>query len=94
MARQRKIRPTEALRRLARWGSNSIGQMEALAGVNIQCEAERRAFWEGFRHLYGGEPLAVVDAVMDHCATTIFARVERGELSLLPRNLATPGIGP
>lgn len=89
MPRQPKIRPSHTLRRLAHWGSNSIGQMEALAGVNVQCEAERRALWEGFRHLYCGPSQVLVDAVMDHCATLILKRVARGELSLLPLHPAS-----
>lgn len=77
-------RPAEALRKLGGWCGSSIGQIEALAGVNVQSHAERSALWQQFRHLFGGETQALFDAVMDHCASIALARIERGELSLLP----------
>lgn len=76
-------RPAETLRRMGGWAGGSIGQAEALAGINVQSHAERSALWGRFRHLFTGEPQVLVDAVMDHCATTTLGRIKRGELSLL-----------
>lgn len=83
MSRPKK-RPADDLRRLGGWVGGSIGQVEALAGINIQSEAERKALWGQFRHLLLGDPQALVDAVMDHCAAITLKRLMRGELSLLP----------
>jgi len=86
MARHRltaALRPAQQLQRLGSWCGGSIGQMEALAGINTQCKDERKALWDRFRHLYAGDTQVLFDAVMDHCATITLARIERGELSLL-----------
>lgn len=80
-------RPSKILARLGGWAGGSIGQAEALAGVNVQSEAERKDLWGQFKHLFQGEPQAVVDAVMDHCAAITLERLKRGELSLLPNPL-------
>ncbi len=79
----RAERPSQVLRRLGGWSGGSIGQAEALAGINIQCERERQALWQQFRHLAGEDPMVVVEAVMDHCAAVALDRVRRGEMSLL-----------
>lgn len=87
MKKQRLPRPAETLRRLGCWASNSIGQMEALAGINVQCHTEREALWSQFRHLYTGDTEKLLRAVMDHCATITLDRIKRGELALLPTRM-------
>ena len=82
-----RTRPAATLRRLGGWVGGSIGQAEALAGIDIQSHAERTALWGRFRHLFSGEPQVLVDAVMDHCAVTTLKRIKRGELSLLPNRV-------
>ena len=79
-----RARPAEALRQLGGWVGGSIGQAEALAGVDVQSGAERSTLWNQFRHLFKGDSQALIDAVMDHCATITLSRIERGELCLLP----------
>lgn len=76
-------RPSDTLRRMGGWMGGSIGQAEALAGINVQSEVERKQLWDGFKHLFSGEPQKLVDAVVDHCAAITLRRVKRGELSLL-----------
>lgn len=78
-----KKRPSDILRRLGGWSTGSIGQTEALAGINVQSHFERTALWNRFRHLFQGEPQVLVDAVMDHCAAIALRRIKRGEMSLL-----------
>lgn len=82
-----KTRPSETLRRLGGWVGGTIGQTEALAGINVQSEAERNALWGQFKHLYSGDSQVLIDAVMDHCAATTLRRVKRGELSILPARI-------
>lgn len=82
--KEKKSRPSEILRRLGGWAGGAIGQAEALAGINVQSEADRKALWDQFRHLYSGDPQIVADAVVDHCAAITLERIQRGELSLLP----------
>jgi len=84
MGRLKTTRPTETLRRLGRWACGSVGQLEALAGVNVQNEDERRALWGQFAHLYSGDKRVLLDTVMDHCAAIALRRINRGELCLLP----------
>lgn len=79
-----KTRPSEALQRMGGWAGGSIGQTEALAGINVQSHAERTALWVKFRHLFSGNSQKLVDAVMDHCAAIALRRIENGELSLIP----------
>lgn len=79
-----KTRPSETLRRLGGWAGGSIGQAEALAGVNVQSAAERKELWNQFKHLFSGDSQTLIDAVVDHCAVITLGRVKRGELSLLP----------
>jgi hypothetical protein len=79
-----KVRPAETLQRLGGWASGSIGQAEALAGINVQSHAERFELWQKFRSMFGGDSQTLVDAVMDHCAKITLARIQRDELSLLP----------
>lgn len=79
-----KVRPAVTLQRLGGWVGGSIGQAEALAGVNVQSQSERQALWLKFRHLFAGDSQCLIDAVMDHCAAITLRRIECGELSLLP----------
>ena len=79
-----KTSPAETLRRRGGWVGGSIGQMEALAGIDVQSHAERTALWAKFRHLFSGPPQKLIDAVMDHCATIALRRIKCGELSLIP----------
>ncbi len=80
--------PAETLRRKCGWVGGSIGQMEALAGINIQSERERQALWAKFKHLYGGESQVLLSAVMNHCAKITLRRVKKGDLCLLVSPLA------
>jgi hypothetical protein len=82
--RPKQVRASDKLRALAGWCGGSIGQAEALAGINVQNPAERKALWDQFRHLYEGPSQVVIDAVMDHCAEITLDRIKRGELCLLP----------
>ncbi|MDT8992736.1 hypothetical protein RQP54_17825 [Curvibacter sp. APW13] len=82
--RKAKARPSEILRRLGGWSGGSIGQAEALAGINIQSSAERWALWSQFQHLFSGDSMKLIHAVSDHCAMITLKRIERGELCLLP----------
>ena len=77
-------RPFHILRRLGGWSGGSIGQMEALAGVNVHSHAERTSLWAKFQHLFSGPSQQLVDAVMDHCAAIALDRINRGDLSLIP----------
>lgn len=79
-----KTRPSETLRRMGGWAGGSIGQAEALAGINVQSHVERTALWGKFRNLFAGDSQTLVDKVMDHCAAVTLRRIKRGELSLLP----------
>lgn len=84
-ARQTPQRPHQRLKAIA-GHHGSIGQFEALAGVNIQSHEERFALWDRFRHL-AADSQAHTDAVMDYCAEITLARVQRGELCIIPRRL-------
>lgn len=55
-----KTRPSEILRRLGGWVGGSIGQAESLAGINVQSEAERKALWDQFKHLYSGDSQVLI----------------------------------
>lgn len=77
-------RPSETLRRMGGWSGGSIGQDEALAGINVQSHAERTALWAKFRNYFSGDSQTLVDMVMDHCAAITLRRIKNGELSLLP----------
>jgi hypothetical protein len=81
---KKPVRPTEKLRLLGGWVGGSVGQAEALAGVDVQSVEERSALWTQFRHLFVGDSRDLIDAVMDHCATITLRRLARGELCLLP----------
>jgi hypothetical protein len=81
MTKQR-FRPSEKLRRLGGWSGGTIGQLEALAGVNVQSDIERRALWDQFKNLFFGDTQTLVNAVADHCASIAIERMKRGELSL------------
>lgn len=83
ITKAKTTRSAEALRKLGGWGGSSIGQIEALAGINVQCHAERSALWQQFRHLFAGDTQTLIDAVMDHCASIALTRIKQGELSLL-----------
>lgn len=79
----RKSGPAARLRALGGWVGGSIGQAEALAGINTQSVAERTALWNKFRHLFGGDSQALVEAMVDHCAAITLRRIKNGELCLL-----------
>lgn len=84
-SKQQKERPSRVLFRLGRWYSpGSIGQTEALAGINIQSQRERTELWNRFSHLFAGDSQTLIDAVMDHCAAIALERIKRGELCLVP----------
>lgn len=85
--RKKPPRASQVLRRLGHWSGGSIGQLESLAGINVQDPSERKALWDQFRHLYAKPGMEAVDAVVDHCATIVLGRLERGELSLLPSRM-------
>lgn len=85
MNRRPTTRPVETLRRLGGWASGSVGELEALAGINVQCHAERAALWNKFRHL-SGDPLVMHAQVMDHCASIALRRINRREICLLRRH--------
>lgn len=79
-------RPRKVLANVARQAGcslGSIGEIEQLAGVNIQSEDERRELWFQFRHLFNAPAQQMVDAVMDHCSAIALRRIAAGELSLV-----------
>jgi len=79
-------RPRHSLDELARdvgCTLGSVGEIEQLAGVNIQSEVERHELWWQFRHLFIGPSQKVFDAVMDHCAEIALRRIRAGELCLV-----------
>ena len=78
------LEPRDVLSRLGGWAGGSIGQAEALAGINVQSATERAALWDQFRHLFLSDRKTLFAAVMNHCAAITLERVARGELSLLP----------
>lgn len=78
-----KVPPRRLLDQLGGWCGGSIGQMEALAGIDVQNPSERKALWDQFLQMYAGPTQALIDAVMDHCAAITLARIGRGELCLL-----------
>lgn len=82
-----KTSPAQTLRGLGGWAGGSIGQAEALAGINVQSDAERKALWDRFRNMFSGDSQTLVDAVVDHCAAITLRRLKRGELSLLPNRV-------
>ncbi len=61
----------------------SIGEVEQLAGVDVQSHKDRTALWQQFSHLYHGPTQTLIDAVMDHCSAIALKRLDRGELCLL-----------
>jgi len=85
--KQNGSRPSETLRRLGGWSGGSIGQTEALAGINVQSESERKELWDKFKPLFSGDSQTLIDAVMDYCAAITLQRIALGELSLLPARI-------
>jgi len=83
-------RASVTLQRRGGWIGGSIGQSEALAGINVQSQTERAALWRNFRHLFAGDSQVLIDAVMDHCAAITLRRIKRGELSLIPNRYQRP----
>jgi len=61
----------------------SLGDIEQLAGVNIQSDDERRELWGKFHHLFLAPTQELVDAVMNHCAAIALRRIQAGELCLI-----------
>lgn len=79
-------RPRHTLGEMARQvGCNlgSLGDIEQLAGVNIQSKTERHDLWWQFRHLFNGPTQELLNAVMDHCAKNALRRIQAGELCLV-----------
>lgn len=66
----------------------SIGNIEALAGVNPQDKAERAELWNRHQHLFAQPGMVAMRAVMDDCKKTAAQRLERGEFCLYPRTAA------
>jgi hypothetical protein len=85
-----KPRASVTLQRLGGWVGGSIGQSEALAGINVQSQTERAALWHNFSHLFAGDSQVLIDTVMDHCAAITLRRIKRGELSLIPNRYQRP----
>jgi len=79
-----KQRPIDMLKKLSGHCGGSIGQVEQLAGINIQSKAERAALWGKFRHLFSGDSQELINAVMDYCAEIALKRIKAGELCLVP----------
>lgn len=92
LARQEPpVRPSQVLNNKARQVGcvlGSLGDTEQLAGIDVRSVPERKALWDGFSHLYRGPTQVLFDAVMDHCAEIALAKIERGELCLLPTRYA------
>ena len=79
----KKLTNRDRLQALGRWVGGSIGQAEALAGIDPQNSAERQQLWSKFKHLYGEPAPVLVGAVSEHCATLTLQRLAEGKLSLL-----------
>jgi hypothetical protein len=81
-----QITPKQIDRHLKRTAGTSIGCVEQLAGINTFDEAERKALWFRFQHLFTSPGLqAPMRAVMAECKRMAAHRVNAGELSLWPR---------
>lgn len=80
---QRPRHKLDALARQVGCRLGSVGDVEQLAGVNIQSENERRELWFQFRHLFNAPTQQMLDAVMDHCSAIALRRISAGELSLI-----------
>jgi len=63
---------------------STIGDVEQLAGINIQSISQRAALWGQFSYLSAEPPQRMFDAVMDHCASIALKRIARGDLCLIP----------
>lgn len=80
-------RPHARLRALSGFQGWTLGQAEALSGINPQDHKERIELWRPFVAQYpGGDAQPLIDAVMDHCARITLARIKAGELCLVPRS--------
>lgn len=90
MKRRKPSNPSavERLRKMGGWSGGSLGQAEALAGINVQNDEERRQLWEQFRHLFAGDYTVLFAAVTEHCAMITLAKIAAGELCLLPSTLS------
>lgn len=78
--------PRRVLKDIARQAGctlGSLGDIEQLAGVNIQSDVERGELWGKFRHLFHGPTQELIDAVMNHCSAIVLRRIQAGELSLI-----------
>ena len=67
---------------LARTGATSIGDVETLAGINVNSAKERHDLWWRQRHLFQEPGTAVWDAVQADLLKTIAQQVNNGKLSL------------
>lgn len=81
-------RPHDRLKALSGFSFWTLGQAEALAGINPQDDRARFALWRPFVASHGSNTDAqpLINAVMDHCATITLARIKAGELCLVPRH--------
>lgn len=71
-----------ALARSAGCCISTVGDVEALAGVNVTSIDDRAAVWRLFS-AGNPSPRELFDAVMEHCAAIALARIARGELCLI-----------
>ena len=79
-------RPRIALDAMARKAGcrlGTIGDIERLAGIDTNNNAERKALWDQFRHLYRAPSQDLINAVMDHCSKIAIRRIKAGKLSLI-----------
>ena len=86
MAKRSTRRPRQKLGELARQSGThlcSLGDVEQLAGVNINSDKERGDLWNRFSHLFNRPTQELFDAVMDHCAAIALKRIAGGELCLV-----------
>lgn len=83
VAVQTSRRVLKDLARQAGCSLGSLGDIEQLAGVNIQSEGERGELWGKFRHLFLAPTQELVDAVMNHCAAIALHRIQAGEICLI-----------
>lgn len=81
-------RPHDRLKALSGFNFWTLGQAEALSGINPQDAKARAALWQPFvaQHRNDADSQPLIDAVMDHCARITLGRIKAGELCLVPRH--------
>lgn len=67
---------------LTKTRGTSIGDVEQLAGINIQCHAERRALWFKYRELFTGPHDVLWSAIKADLLKRTAHMVNAGQLSL------------